>query len=161
MAVDIFLKLDGVKGESRDANGHKEEIDVLAWSWGLSNSGTGHGGGGSGAGKANVQDLSVTKYIDKSSPSLLLYGMNGKHIADGKLTVRKAGEKPLEYLKITMTEILVTSVSAGGSGGEDRLTENISLNFSKVKVEYIEQTAAGGSGATPSMGWDIAGNIKM
>jgi len=160
MALDMFLKLDGVAGESRDSS-HKGEIDILAWSWGMSNSGTGHGGGGSGAGKVNVQDLSITKYIDKSSPSLFLYSANGKHVANGTLVVRKAGEKPLEYLKITMTEILVTSVSTGGSGGEDRLTENVTLNFSKVKVDYIEQTATGGSGATPSMGWDIAANVKM
>jgi type VI secretion system secreted protein Hcp len=160
MALDMFLKLDGVAGESL-VTGHVGEIDILAWSWGMSNSGTAHAGGGSGAGKVNVQDLSITKYIDKSTPSLMLYSCNGKHVATGLLTVRKAGEKPLEYLKLSLTEVMVTSVSTGGSGGEDRLTENISLNFAKVKVEYIEQTAKGGAGATPSMGWDIAANAKM
>ncbi len=69
MAVDIFLKLDGIKGESQD-NKYKDEIDVLAWSWGAAQSGTTHGGSGSGSGKVSVQDLSITKYIDKSSPTL-------------------------------------------------------------------------------------------
>ena len=160
MSLDMFIKIASLKGESVDKT-HAGEIDVLAWSWGLSNSGSAHVGGGAGAGKVNVQDLSFTKYIDKSTPDLLLGACNGKHYDNALLTVRKAGEKPLEYLKITMTEVLVTSMSQGGSGGEDRLTENVTLNFAKVKVEYVEQTAKGGKGATPSMGWNISENVKL
>ncbi|HEX7689179.1 MAG TPA: type VI secretion system tube protein Hcp, partial [Burkholderiaceae bacterium] len=63
-------------------------------------------------------------------------------------------------LKITMTEVLVTSVSQGGSGGEDRLTENVTLNFASVKVDYVEQTPKGGTGDKPSMNWNIAENSK-
>jgi type VI secretion system secreted protein Hcp len=159
MSMDQFMKIDSLKGESRD-KAHAGEIDVLAWSWGLSNSGSAHVGGGAGAGKVNVQDLSFTKYVDKSSPDLLLAACNGKHYKSALLTVRKAGEKPLEYLKITMTEVLITSVSTGGSGGEDRLTENVTLNFAQVKVDYIEQTKEGGAGDKPSMSWNIAENDK-
>jgi type VI secretion system secreted protein Hcp len=160
MAMDQFIKIGAIKGESRDAS-HKDEIDVLAWSWGMSNSGSAHVGGGAGAGKVNVQDLSFTKYIDKSSPDLMLACCNGKHFDTATLTVRKAGEKPLEYLVITMEDLIVTSVSTGGSSGEDRLTENVTLNFARVKVNYKEQTATGGVGATPQMGWNIAENVKM
>ena len=85
MAVDMFIKMDGIKGESGDKS-HKEEINVLAWSWGMSNSGSAHLGGGAGSGKVNVQDLSLTKYIDKSSPDLMLCCCNGKHIAKAQLT---------------------------------------------------------------------------
>ena len=159
MAMDMFIKIGALKGESVDKT-HAGEIDVLAWSWGMSNSGSAHVGGGAGAGKVNVQDLSFTKYIDKSSPDLMLACCNGKHYDSALLTVRKAGEKPLEYLKITMTELMVTSVSTGGSGGEDRLTENVTLNFAAVKVDYIEQTATGGTGDKPSMNWNIAENSK-
>ncbi|MCK9608376.1 MAG: type VI secretion system tube protein Hcp [Methylomonas sp.] len=160
MAVDMFLKIKDVKGEAQDDK-HKDTIDVLAWSWGLSNSGSTHMGGGSGAGKVNVQDISVTKYIDKSSPDLMKACCNGKHFETADLIVRKAGEKPVEYLTITMTDLIVTSVSTGGSGGEDRLTENVTLNFGAVKVKYIEQTAKGGEGAKPDMGWDIAANKAL
>jgi type VI secretion system secreted protein Hcp len=161
MALDMFIKIDDVKGESKDS-AKKDQIDVLAWSWGVSNSGSAHTGGGGGAGKANVQDLSFTKYVDKSSPDLLLASCNGDHYKEAKLVVRKAGTTPLEYLTITMSgKVLITSVSTGGSGGEDRLTENVTLNFSHVKVDYIEQNDTGAQGDTPSMGWDIAGNIKM
>jgi type VI secretion system secreted protein Hcp len=160
MAMDMFIKIGDLKGESEDKT-HKDSVDVLAWSWGLSQSGTTHIGQGSGAGKVNVQDLSFTKYIDVSSPELMLACCNGKHFPEAKLTVRKAGETPLEYLKITMTDVMVASVSTGGSGGEDKLTENVTLNFGKVKVEYVEQTKTGGQGAKPTMGWDIAANVKL
>src|SRR5471032_257545 len=147
MAMDMFIQIGALKGESVDKV-HAGKTDVLAWSWGLSNSGSAHVGGGAGAGKVNVQDLSFTKYIDKSTPDLMLASCNGKHYGSALLTVRKAGEKPLEYLKITMTEVLITSVSTGGSGGEDRLTENVTLNFAAVKVDYVEQAKGGTKGAT-------------
>src|SRR5687768_10251106 len=134
MAMDIFMKIEGTKGESKDSK-HAGEIEVLAWSWGVSNSGTMHSGTGGGSGKANVQDLSFTKYVDSSSAALLLYACNGKHIPKANLVVRKAGEKPLEYIKIELSDLMVTSVSTGGSGGEDRLTENVTLNFAQVKME--------------------------
>lgn len=160
MAVDMFIKLADIKGEAKDSK-HKDEIDVLAWSWGLSQSGTTHMGGGGGAGKVNIQDLSLTKYIDKSSPKLMLYCSSGKHIKDALLTVRKAGDKPLEYLKIKLEEVLVSSLSTGGSGGEDRLTENLTLNFAKVTLDYSEQKVDG-SGETPVVySWDIPANTKQ
>lgn len=159
MAVDMFLKIDDVKGESRDSK-HKDEIDVLAWSWGMSQSGTTHMGGGGGAGKVSVQDLSLTKYVDKASPNLIMATCNGKHYKEALLTVRKAGEKPLEYIKITMKEVLVSAVSTGGSGGEDRLTENVTLNFAEFKVEYTPQKADGSGEAAIEAVWNIAENTK-
>jgi len=159
MAVDMFLSLDGIKGESADKT-HKGEIDVLAWSWGLSNSGSFHQGEGGGAGKANFQDISVTKYVDKASADLLYSSASGKHIPKAKLTVRKAGENPLEYLTFELENILVSSVSTGGSGGEDRLTENVSLNFAKIKMEYWTQGAKGAKGENGNFAWDIPANVK-
>jgi type VI secretion system secreted protein Hcp len=90
MAVDMFLKIDDVKGESKDSK-HKDEVDVLSWSWGMSQSGTMHAGSGGGAGKVNVQDLSLTKYVDKGSPNLMMSCCSGKHYKEALLTVRKAG----------------------------------------------------------------------
>lgn len=160
MAADMFLKLEGVDGESKD-DSHKKEIDVLSWSWGATQSGTGHVGGGSGSGKVAVQDVSVTKYVDSASHLLLLDCCNGQHIKKGILTVRKAGATPLEYLKLTMEDILVTHISTGGSGGEDRLTETITLNFSKFKYEYTPQKPDGSGDGTKETGWDIAANKKV
>jgi type VI secretion system secreted protein Hcp len=157
MAVDMFLKLPDIKGESQDDK-HKDEIDILAWSWGVSQSGTMHAGGGGGAGKAAFQDLSVTKWVDMASPKLLSSASTGKHIKEALLTVRKAGEKPLEYLKITLNDCLISSVSTGGSGGEDRLTENVTINFGKVKFEYTVQKEDGTAGGVVPFGFDIKAN---
>jgi type VI secretion system secreted protein Hcp len=159
MAVDMFMKIKGVKGESADKT-YKEQIDVLAWSWGASNSGSASQGGGAGSGKVSMNDLSFTKYLDTSSPDLMKACCNGKHFDEALLIVRKAGEKPLEYLKITMNEVLISSVSTGGSGGEDRLTENVTFNFAKVKVEYTPQTETGGKGPTATMTWNIKKNAE-
>jgi type VI secretion system secreted protein Hcp len=159
MAVDIFLKLDGVTGEAQDQS-HKDEMDILAWSWGMSQSGTTHMGSGGGAGKVNVQDLSVTKYIDNASPTLMKFCCKGKHIDTGKLTVRKAGDEPLEYIVIEFQELLISSISTGGSGGEDRLTENLSLNFREFHLTYKQQTKEGGDGGSPDVKWDIALNAE-
>jgi len=159
MAMDMFVQIGALKGESVDKV-HKDKIDVLAWSWGMSNSGSTHIGGGGGSGKVNVQDLSFTKYIDKSSPDMVLACCNGKHFDKATLIVRKAGEKPLEYLTITMTEVMITSISTGGSGGEDKLTENVTLNFGKFKHDYKEQTKDGTAGATPTATWSISENAS-
>ena len=159
MAVDMFIKIGDIQGESKDKK-HSKEIDVLAWSWGMSNSGSAHTGGGAGAGKVNVQDISFTKYVDSSTPKLMLACCNGKHYDDALLTVRKAGEKPVEYIKIKLTEVLITSVSSGGSGGEDKLTENVTLNFSKVHYDYTPQDDKGAAGTAIPMSWDIAANVN-
>ncbi|UFS70716.1 type VI secretion system tube protein Hcp [Geomonas sp. RF6] len=157
MAVDMFLKVDGIKGESF-VEGHKDEIDILAWSWGATQSGNTHTGGGGGAGKVNVQDISITKYIDLASPPLLKACCNGQHIKEMNLVVRKAGEKPLEYLKLKLSDCLVSSISTGGSGGQDRLTENISINFAKFEVVYTAQDAKGAEGGKMPFAFDVKAN---
>jgi type VI secretion system secreted protein Hcp len=158
MAVDMFLKLDGVKGESKDHK-HKDEIHIESFSWGMSQTGAHGSGGGGGAGKVSVHDISITKFVDKSSPTLMLNCANGKHISEGLITVRKAGEKPLEYLKIKLADILVSSVQSAGHGS-DLLTENVTLNFAKFKVEYLEQKPDGSGQPAGEMGWDVKANDK-
>jgi type VI secretion system secreted protein Hcp len=160
MAVDMFLELDKIDGEAQDDK-MKGKIDILAWSWGMSQSGTTHMGSGSGAGKVNVQDISVTKWVDVSSPVLMKKCTTGEHIASGKLTCRKAGGTQLDYVTIEFKDCIVTSVSTGGSGGEDRLTENVTLNFGQYKVVYTEQTKDGGKGKQPEFAYDIAANKTL
>jgi type VI secretion system secreted protein Hcp len=157
MAVDIFLKLTDIDGEAQDKT-HGDEIDVLAWSWGMSQAGTFHTGGGGGAGKADYQDISVTKYVDKSSMTLMEHVATGRHIPEATLVVRKSGDQPLEYLTIKMTKVMVTSLSTGGSGGEEQLTENISLNFAEVESTYVQQTEKGAAGAEVLFKRNIAKN---
>lgn len=160
MAVDMFIKLEGIDSESQD-DSHKDWIDVLAWSWGASQSGSTHMGGGGGSGKADIQDVSFTHFIDSASPKLMQYLFSGKHVPKGELVIRKAGDKPLEYLKVQLEDVMITSLSTGGSGGEDRLTENVTLNFAKVNVIYTPQGKDGSGGAEIKAGWDIAANKTL
>ena len=153
----MFLKLEGVEGESK-GHDHEGEIDILAWSWGMSQSGTFHTGGGGGAGKVSVQDLSCTKYVDKASPVLARYCATGKHFPKGVLTVRKAGGDALEYIIIELEKILVSSVSTGGSQGEELLTENITLNFAKFNYKYVPQADDGSGEAAIPFGFNIETN---
>ncbi len=160
MAVDMFLKLDGIPGESKDQK-KVGEIDILAWSWGMSQSGTMHMSGGGGAGKASFQDISCTAYYEKSTPELMTACSTGKHIASGVLTVRKAGTEQLEFIVYKLTDILVSSVSTGLSGGEDRPTVNFSLNFAKIETEYFEQKKDGSLEAAKRFGYNIEENVKV
>ena len=158
MSVDMFMSMgDKIKGESKDSS-HTDEIDVLAWSWGMANSGSFHTGGGGGAGKVNVQDLSFTKWVDDATHNLLLWCCNGDHLDECTLTVRKAGKDPLDYITIKMKKVLVTSVSTGGSGGEDKLTENVTLNFAHCELDYVKQKDDGTGDAAKNFKWDIEAN---
>jgi len=157
MTVDMFLKIEGVTGESADDK-HPGEIDVLAFSWGMSQSGSMHVATGGGSGKVAVQDLSVTKWLDKASNVLAAKCCSGKHFTKATLVARKAGDTPVEYYKVTMEEVIVTSVSTGASQGEEMQTETVSLNFAKFKVEYTPQKGTGAKGAGNELGWDIQKN---
>jgi len=158
MAVDMFLKFASIKGDSQVA-GHEDEVEVLGWSWGAHQSGTMHRGKGGGAGKVSVNDLSITKYVDQATPNLWKLCCNGKHEDEAVLTIRKAGgDSPVEYLKITLEEVLVANMQTGGSQGEEIITESITLNFAKFKLEYTPQEPDGSAGATVETGWDIRKN---
>lgn len=154
MAIDAFLKLEGVDGESHDDK-HKGWIDILSWSWGATQSGTAHLGGGGGAGKVDMGDVSVVKYFDKASSALMQKVATGKHIATGELKMRKAGDEKLDYLVIKLSDIMITSFQTGSSAGEERQTESLSLNFAKIEWTYKEQLEDGTGGAETKMGYDI------
>lgn len=154
MAQDIFLKIAGIDGESQDS-AHKNEIEVSNWSWQVLQESNMHQGSGGGSGKATVRDLNFVHNLDRSSPNLMKYCLTGKHIAEAKLTVRKAGGSPLEYLKITMTDVLITNVQPAGSATDEVIKEMVSMSFGKVKQEYTVQNQQGGSGGAVTAGYDI------
>ncbi|WP_339427883.1 MULTISPECIES: Hcp family type VI secretion system effector [unclassified Pseudomonas] len=162
MAVDMFLKLGDIKGESRD-QGHRDEIDVTEWAWGLSQSGSMHSGTGGGAGKVNIANLNLKKPLDKSSPNLMMACASGKHYAEARLIVRKAGgASPVEYLVITLKQVMVASYSASAEPGGDVLYDNIALNFATVDVSYQPQKADGAKDGGPvKFGWNIRQNVKI
>ncbi len=158
MATDYFLKLDGIEGESHD-NKHKNEIDLVSWSWGESQSGSSAEGGGGGAGKVSMQDFSFSMKINKASPKLLLNCANGDHVKSALLTCRKAGKEQQEYLKITFSDLLVTSFNTGGSHQDEVPTDRVTLNFSKIQYVYAPQTEKGSLGTAIPVGWNLKENV--
>ena len=141
--VDYFLKIDGIQGESADKT-HKAEIQLQSFSWGESNAGTFSAGGGGGAGKVQMQDFHFLMHVNKASPKLFLACANGEHLKSAILTCRKAGKDQQEYLKVTFTDILVSSYQASGSADAGNLPlDQISLNFAKIEYEYKEQKLDG------------------
>lgn len=147
MAFDMHVKFEGgkvkIKGDSKHKK-HKDEIPILAWSWGLSNTVDLHHGGTGGGGKANVQDISLTKYIDDASASLIQACTTGSRCDKAYLYVTNASGEQTDFLTLELSEgVMVTSSSTGGSGGEDRLTENITLHFGKFMYSFQPQDATG------------------
>jgi type VI secretion system secreted protein Hcp len=155
MAADIFAKIGDIKGESLDDK-HKDEIEVLSFSWGVSNAGSMASGGGGGEGKATFHDLSFVHNVDKASPVLMQACATGVHIKDATITHRKAGKGQQEYLVVKMNDVIVTSVTHGGSSGNGSAhSENVSLAFAKVNVEYKPQKADGSLDAGIHFKYDL------
>lgn len=155
----MFLKLDGVQGESQDQK-HKNEIEIISYAFGIHQQGTSAQGTGAGAGKAVFEDLHFTKRVDKATPNLFVNCGTGKPAGNALITVRKAGGDQQEYLKITMTDVIISSYNSAGNEGDVPL-ESITFNFTKVKLEYAPQNADGSLGGTITGGYDVKTNQKI
>ncbi|NNC87655.1 MAG: type VI secretion system tube protein Hcp [Akkermansiaceae bacterium] len=141
----IFLKIDTIPGESTDSD-HKDWIEILSFSHGTSEPTPGTTGTGQG-GRECIQDLSFTKFIDKSSPKLMLQCLKGTQLADATLVVTAddgSGTGAFyEYLTIKLIDVVVSSVAnAGDSSSPDRPVESFAINFTKIEYSYTENDAA-------------------
>jgi type VI secretion system secreted protein Hcp len=159
MAVDYFLKIDGIDGESTDSK-HKGEIELASFSWGMSQSGQPARGGGRGAGKVQFQDFHFVARTTKASPKLFLACASGQHVKNALLTCRRAGRDRLEFIKYKLSEVLVSSFVSGASTPEEPL-DQVSLNFAKIEIEYAPQGKAGKAEASVKAAWDLKANKKI
>src|SRR6266566_2067063 len=157
--VDLFLKIDGIQGESRDAK-HKGEIDLESFSWGETASTGAQAGGGGGAGKVHMEDLHVVMKLNKASPLLFLACATGQHLKQAILTARKAGKAQLEFLVFKFTDLLVSSYQTGGSADLEP-TDHVSFNFSRIELEYRPQKPDGSLDTPVKSGWDVKANKKV
>jgi type VI secretion system secreted protein Hcp len=155
MASDIFAKLGDIKGESLDAK-HKDEIEVLSFSWGVTNANASAPGTGGGAGKATFNDFSIVHRIDKATPNLMQACATGVHLKEATVTHRKAGKGQQEYLILKMSDVIITGVTHSGS--PDGTSENVSLSFAKVSLEYKPQKADGSLDTGVFFKYDIKNN---
>jgi type VI secretion system secreted protein Hcp len=166
---DYFLKIDGIEGESTDDK-HKNELNILSWSFGSRQPGASAvGGKGAGAGKVQFSDIEFIKYVDKSSPKLMLACANGQHFDSVLLTCRKAGGTPVEFLKIKLTDVLVSSQETvsnfDGSSSSTQFKEllpmdKFSLNFTQIDVTYTSQDSKGNPAGQVEAGWNLQTNKK-
>jgi len=159
MAVNMFLKLDGVAGEAT-AKGHKDEIEVLSFSWGVSHAAPIAHTDRRRAGRAQVSDINFTMRNGKASPTLMLACASGRHLKEGLFVIEKAGEQPFQFYKVSIGDVLVTSYQVGGSESEVPI-ESFSLNFRKLELTETVQDAKGGIAESVEVGFDFARNRAL
>lgn len=157
MAVDMFMKVEGASGESQDAN-HKGWTHIDSFTWGATQPSSMASGGGAGAGKVTFHDLNVIAAMDKAYPALLKYCSNGKHLGQVEISLNKAGGTQIEFSKIILSDVLVTSCTVNGSNNSDATMITYSFQATKVETKYWEQTNQGGKGAESQSGWNIKEN---
>jgi type VI secretion system secreted protein Hcp len=162
MAVEIFLKLDGIDGESIKS-GAEGWIELFSFSNGASNPSSVAFGTGSGAGKVDLSSLSLQKQLDKASPKLFLNCCAGTHIATGQMIVREAtgGDTTQTYFQYDLTEVFIDSISWGGSAGGGKPSESVSVSAKSLQVTYLPQDSTGTVGNKIVVGWDVSKNQKI
>jgi len=163
MAASMFMKVDGTTGESQDDK-HKGWVDIQSFSWGASQPGSMAAGGGGSTGKASFNDLYVTAFMDKATPAIIKHCATGKHLPKVEVTACKSGGDQMEFAKITLEEVLVTSAQVKGADPADpdeRLLMSYGFQAARVRKQYWEQTDNGGKGAEVSVAWNIKENREM
>jgi type VI secretion system secreted protein Hcp len=154
--IDLFLKIDGISGESQDAK-HKGEIDLRSFSWGeTSESGPSRAAGGAaGAGKVAMQDFHFMTAVNKASPLLFLSCATGKHIKEAVLTARRAGKEQQEFLVFKFSDLLISSYQIGAEAVGEMPIDQVSFNFSRIDFEYRAQKPDGTLASPIEAGWDV------
>jgi len=159
MAIDITLKLTGIEGESKK-DGHVDEIDCYDFSYGVTQTASSHEGSGGGSGRADIHDMVVTKMLDKASPTLYRASAKGLVLDEAVLYVRKVtGDAPLDYLVVTMKKVIISKVVPGGDSSDDRIKEDLALNFAQIAIKYTPQESSGAGGAAVEAEFDVEANI--
>jgi type VI secretion system secreted protein Hcp len=157
-AVDYFLKIEGIQGESASQK-HKGEIEILSWSWGESQTGGFSSSGGAGAGKVQVGPFHFAAHSSLASPKLFLACASGQHFQKAVLTAtRQAKGKAQDYLVWTLTDVLVTSFQTGADNPDALPVDGFDLDFGKIEVDYKPIKADGSLGASVKAGWDVKAN---
>ena len=160
MAIDVYLQIDGIKGESADDK-HKDWIECKSVNWEVlqPKSATASTGGGHTAERCEHKEIEISKLADLSSPVLLQTCSSGKTNPKATFDFMRAdgqGER-VKYFEIELENVLIGSISPSVREG-DFMAETVGLKFSKVKWKYTQQKIGGGAGGNTSGGWDLASN---
>jgi type VI secretion system secreted protein Hcp len=158
-AVDYFLMIEGIEGESASET-HRGQIEIDSFSWGMSNSGSMAAGGGGGAGKTSFSSLRVATTVSKASPKLFESVATGKHFPSATLTLVDSEQRGQEIMKVTLSDVIISSYQSSGASGSAP-TESFKLNFAKIEYEYTPQKPDGSLDAPVKAGYDLALNKKV
>ncbi|MCC6072395.1 Hcp family type VI secretion system effector [Massilia sp. GCM10020059] len=159
MASDLYLQIDGIKGESYDA-GHMGwiEVDTVSWAVTQPKSATASTGGGHTAERCEMTEISFTKAADLASPILLQMCAGGKTIPKARFEFMRAdGADSIKYYEIELENVLIAHV-APSLGAGALVSESVGLKFSKVGWKYTQQKVGGGTAGNTAGGWDLASN---
>jgi len=156
MAVDYFLDVDGIPGESQDSN-FKNKIQLMSWSWGASNISSVSGTGGSGAGKVDISDFSCMTYFDKATPKFFKSITKGIHVSKGTLSAVKSGADGKPYLKVNFTEIFVTGLQMSASS--EVPTVSLSFTYNEIGIDYSVQDEKGNLTSTGEVKYSLKQNV--
>ena len=164
MAVDMFLKIEGIDGESSDDK-HKGWIEVHSFSWGVQHpvSGTASSTGNLSGGRADFSELSIVKQLDKASPKLMQACASGEHLKTVTLSLNRASGDKEQFMEYKLTDVLVSSYAGSGAGGGSEIPmETIHFHYGKVETKYVQTKVEGGKGAgSVAAGWDLKANKKI
>jgi type VI secretion system secreted protein Hcp len=156
---DCFLRVDGAPGESADAR-HRGEIELTGWTLGVASTAPLAAGAAGGAGRAEFQPLKVTQRVDRASPPLVGFVAAGQHVATATLTCRRPGREAADYLKIALSEVLVTGVRLT-EAGDAPLSAEVTLAYGRIVIEYRPQMPDGSLGPPVVTGWDVRANRRL
>lgn len=160
MAFDAFLKIDGIPGESTDDK-HKDWIEIVSYGHGVTQqvSETACSAGGASAGRADFNDFTLTKLVDKASPKLFEACCTGKHIKEIVIEVCRSGTDKQKFLEIRMEQVLISRYDHDGGESKDFPTERVTFNSGMLKMTYSQQKRADGTlSGNVSAGWDLTKN---
>ncbi|UGQ47208.1 Hcp family type VI secretion system effector [Massilia endophytica] len=160
MAIDVYLQIDGIKGESADS-AHQGWIEISSAQWGVTQprSATASTGGGLTAERCEHRTLSFSKLADLSSPILMQTCSTGRTIPKAKLELMRAdgNGKPVKYYEVELENVMIASIEQVVSEGSI-LHDSVGLRFSKVKWKYTQQKIGGGVGGNTAGGWCLSSN---
>lgn len=159
MATNIFLRIEGIAGESRDA-AHPNEIELLSWSWGASNAASATTGTTTTTSRAAIQEIVFAAHYSKASPLLFLGCASAQRYKSARLAVVRAGATPQEFLVLTLTDVAVASYQTTASQ-DDAPLDSVALSFGRVLIEYRPQRPDGTLDTPVRVGWDVRANTKF
>ena len=159
MASDVYLQIEGIKGESNDEK-HKDWIELIGVDWGVAQptSCTVSTSGGHTVGRAEFTPISCAKLVDLCSPKLMELVATGKTIPKARLSfVRADGSGSIRYYEIELDNVIVAR-NIKSFAGAGLLHESFELHYTKIKERYTQQKIGGGTGGNTASGWDLATN---